>query len=524
MNQEAKEIIQAFQNENETLKRELETLRCNRNDQQQKIDQLEEQLQSLLKKLYGKKSEKYQHPDQGDLLDLIDGFNPEENEDSLETSPSSYQNLTYQRKTPKPKGPKPLPENLPREVIYIDPPEADRNCACCHLPLVVVKEVITEELVYIPAKFVVKQFIQRHYACKEHMNRPLVAPLPYRPIPKGRPSASLLAFILISKYCDALPLYRIEKIFKRLGVDITRSTMNSWLGPLSDLLLPLVESLKRKLLEESFLQMDETPISALDPKVKKGSKQCYVWALGHPKGEVYYFVTESRAAKHPLKILEGFRGHLQSDGYSAYKTVSSEIEDITSIACMAHIRRKFFEAEHSHPERVTEILLLIQELYKIEAEAKEKGLTCDERRDLRQAKAKSTFKYLKSKIDALAPIPTPGSKLGKAVTYALNQWESMERYLEVGEAEIDNNSTERDIKSVVIGRKNYLFLGRAKAGGQRVEAFYTLIESAKRFGLEPFHYLQEVIERIPSTPREKLDELLPSNFKTLQSTTENVTG
>ncbi len=206
MNQEVKEIIQAFKNENESLKLELETLRCDRNDQQQKIERLEEQLQSLLKKLYGRSSEKYHHPDQGDLLDLIDGFNPEEKEESIGTSPSSYQKLTYQRKKPKPKGPKPLPEDLPREIVYIDPPEADRSCACCNLPMVIVKEVITEELVYVPAKFFVKKYIQRHYACEEHMNRLLVAPLPYRPIPKGRPSSSLLAFILISKYCDALPL------------------------------------------------------------------------------------------------------------------------------------------------------------------------------------------------------------------------------------------------------------------------------------------------------------------------------
>ncbi len=265
--------------------------------------------------------------------------------------------------------------------------------------------------------------------------------------------------------------------------------MNSWLGPLSDLLLPLVESLKRKLIERSFLQMDETPINALDPNIKKKSKKCYVWALGHPKGEVYYFVSESRQSIHPLKALEGFRGHLQSDGYSAYKTVSSEKEDIISIACMAHIRRRFFEAQHSHPERVNEILNLIAKLYKIEEQAKAENLDFSQRRELRQDQAKPVFEELKTKIDDFAPIPTPKSEIGRALKYALNQWEAMARYLEVGQAEIDNNSTERAIKSIVIGRKNFLFLGRAKAGGQRVETFYSLIESAKRAGLEPFNYL-----------------------------------
>ncbi len=317
-----------------------------------------------------------------------------------------------------------------------------------------------------------------------------------------------------------LPLYRQEKILQRHGIEITRSTMNSWLGQISPLLQPIVEAMKRELRLRNFLQIDETPIQALDPEIKGKSRRCYVWCFGHPRGEVVYFVSDSRAGKWPKAQLEGFSGHLQSDGYKGYDKIYREGE-VLHVACMAHIRRKFSDSLNSHPERVGEILELIQQLFALEERAKNEELDHEQRARLRQEEARPVFDELKKKIDELAPIPTPASDLGKAVRYALNQWEAMERYLSAGEAELSNNITEQNIKSVVIGRKNYLFLGHPKAGGERVEAFYSLIVSARRLGIEPFEYLRDVLEILPAIGVDRAAELTPSRYLAARRAAEN---
>ena len=188
---------------------------------------------------------------------------------------------------------------------------------------------------------------------------------------------------------------------------------------------------------------------------------------------------------------------------------------------MAHIRRKFFEAKHAAPERVEEILGLIRALYDIEEEAREKALAFEERLELRESKAREIFARLRERIEELAPIPTPQSKLGKACDYALKRWKSMALYLERGDLEIDNNACERSIRPAVIGRKNYLFLGNVKAGGQRASVFYSLCQSAKRLDLNPFEYLRDVIERAITTPAHRISELTPANWKRARETAEN---
>lgn len=286
--------------------------------------------------------------------------------------------MEYTRRRAQRFGPKPLPENLPRIVERVDPPEEERRCACC----------------------------------RKCMNRDVVKELPPRVIQKGRPSPSLLAYIVIAKYLDHMPLYRQEQIFKRHGVQLVRSTIDEWLGELSHLLLPIVSAMKRRFSAEPYLQCDETPIQALEHEGrgkkkakgkdrKKQVRRCYLWAYSIPRDEVIYDVTASRSARGPCAMLEEFSGTLQTDGYAGYNELFASGERLR-VACMAHIRRKFVEARHALPGRVDEIIDLIRDLYSIEEESRQRELDPQGRLALRHEKSRPVFSALKSAIDELA--------------------------------------------------------------------------------------------------------------------------
>jgi transposase len=527
MTEEALKVIANLQEKNEEISLENERLACERNEQTQKLELLQEQINDLLHRLYGRKSERFENPNQLDLLKQIGWSEGEEPETKL----ADLEKVSYTRKRPKKRGPKAIPEHLPRIKVLIDPNEAERVCACCSKDMERVDEVVTEELDIVPPQFRVKQYVQGKWRCHECMNRDLVEPLPARPIQKGRPSPSLLAYIVVSKYLDHQPLYRQEQIFKRHGIHLARSTMDEWLGQLSQFMLPIVGAMKRRFRAEAYLQCDETPIQALEhegrgKKKKKGNerkkqvRRCYLWAYSIPRGEVIYDVTASRSSRGPCVMLDGFFGTLQTDGYAGYNELFKS-GDRLRVACMAHIRRKFKEARHALPERVDEILDLIRDLYAIEEDSRETKLDYSERLEIREDKSRPIFTKLKSKIDELAPIPVPKSKLGKAVSYAQGQWSHMERYLDDGLVEIDNNWCEQAIRPTVLGRKNYLFLGSLEGGGRRAKVFYTLLQSAKRIGLEPFEYFRDVLERLPTHSQSRIDELTPRGWAEARQQSEN---
>ena len=527
---DSNELVASLRCENEELKTANERLACERNEHAQKIELLTEQLNDLLRRLWGRKSERFEHPDQAELdLGWPESEEPEPSPEKLR----DLERVEYSRKRPQKRGAKPLPEHLERIDVPVDPSEAERTCACCSKDMKRVGEVVTEELDIVPPRFRVKRYVQGKWRCPDCMNRDLQRPLPSRPIQKGRPSPTLLAYLIVSKYADHLPLYRQEQIFKRHGVHLPRSTMDEWFGQLSPLLLAIVTAMKRSFLLQRYLQCDETPMEALEheergkkkgkTKKKKQIRRCYAWAYSIPRGEVIYDVTASRSAAGPMALLDGFEGYVQTDGYVGYNDLFRSGRRLR-VACMAHIRRKFFEARHALPERIDEILQLIKSLYAVEKESREAELTPEDRKKLRDEKARPHFDALKAAIDKLAPIPTPKSKLGKAVSYAQSQWPSMERYLEDGIIEIDNNHCENAIRPAVLGRKNYLFLGSLEGGGERAKVFYTLVQSAKRLGLDPFAYLSDVIERIASHPASRIDELTPRGWRLARQSTEYVSA
>lgn len=449
MNAEASEYISSLKEKNKNLEMENIRLRERTGSLEKEAKYLKEQLEALAQRLYGRRSERFEDPNQKTLFDYIDW---PEGSPEKEPEQEEFEKVEYKRRRRKKRGPKPLPKNLPRDRVNLDPPEEDRICACCNKSMERVGEKVTEELEVKPPEFRVKQLVQGEWACPDCMNGSIKVPLPPRPIEKGRPSPALLAYIIVSKYADHLPIYRQEQIFKRYGIELSRKTIDGWLGHLSGLLRPIVQSMRKWLLALSFLQSDDTLIQALDRELKGKSRRCYLWAYGIPAGEVVYHFTKSRSHKEPLEFLEGFSGHLQTDGFPGYNALY-RTGWVEHIACLAHIRRKFFEAQRAAPDRVKEILNLIKKPYAIEEEARERGIHGQDLVSLREEKIRPLLEEIEGKIKTLAPLTTPKSKLGRAVAYARSQWPALLRYIKVPEAQLDNNWCENSLRPIVLGRK-----------------------------------------------------------------------
>ena len=513
---EALELVKRLERENSELRGEAQSSKEQAGRLERRVEQLQEQLEALLKRQYSRSSERFVDPNQRDLFEEL--LKLEELRE-LEEKPQEREKIEYERKRPRKRGPKPLPDHLPRERVEIDPPVTKRTCSCCEQPMERVGEVVTEELEIEPPKFKVRQYVRGKWRCRPCMNRDVVEELPPRPIEKGRPSPGLLAYIVTSKYCDHQPLYRQEQIFLRHGIQIARSTMNSWLGPLSGLLLPIVTAMKRELLSGIFLQSDDTRIQALDPELKGQSRRCYMWAYCRPDAEIVYHFTDNRSAKGPREFLEGFSGDLQTDGFSAYKPLWKSGR-IRHIGCMAHVRRKFFEARNSAPADVGKILTKIREAYKIE-EAARREHSGEALLEVRRTRVEPVLDEIETLVGELKAKVLPKSKLGLAVEYAENEWPGLRRYLDVAEARIDNNSCENTMRPVVLGRKNFLFAGSVEGGGERAEVFFSLVQSARRLGIDPFAYLRDVISRISTQPASRIRELTPRGWKEAQAT-ENI--
>ena len=399
---------------------------------EERVTVLQSQLNDLMHRLYGRRSERFEVPGQQDLFDSLMELTQEAAGETQSESAADVEDISYRRKKPKPRGKKPLPEHLERVRIAVDPSASETTCACCQGQMKRVGEVITEELDIVPQKFFVKQYVQGKFCCEECMNRSVMKELPPRPIQHGRPSPGVLAYIIVSKYVDHLPLYRQEKIFKRQGVSIVRSTMNGWLDETAKLLASIAGALKRDLLRDPFLQVDETTIQVMHPEVKGKTKRCYIWAYARPGREVFYEFTESRSGQHPAKVLCDFNGTLQTDGFSGYNALWKR--GVRHVACMAHIRRGFFQARKEKPTEVAPIIAVIGRLHRLERLARTFGVTGARLVELRKRRARPLFEKLEGHIDTLAKVVLPKSKLGKAITYARGQWQAMLHYIEVPEA------------------------------------------------------------------------------------------
>ena len=341
---------------------------------------------------------------------------------------------------------------------------------------------------------------------------------PSRPIERSYAGPGLLAHVLVSKYCDHIPLYRQSQIYARGGVDLDRSTLAEWVGSVSHLVEPLLDSLSKYVMGAHKLHADDTPIPVLAPgtgKTKTGRLWTYV-RDDQPAGStdppaVLFRYSPDRKGERPREHLKNFRGILQADGYAGFQGLyDREREPLIEAACMAHARRKFFDLHEATDSPVAlEALQRIAALYQIEAEIR--GNQPDERRAARQARAAPLLKEMHEWLHATVRKGSKKSDLARAIGYTLSRWTALTRYCDDGRIEIDNNAAERAIRAVALGRKNYLFAG-SDAGGDRAAAFYSLIGTAKLCGLDPEAYLREILTRIAEHPINRIDELLPWNL------------
>lgn len=393
-----------------------------------------------------------------------------------------------------------LPADLPREQVILEPTEDVSG-------LKKIGEEITEELERIPGKLFVRQYVRPKYA-RPKGEGVVIAELPARPIDKGIAGPGLLAQIVIDKYTDHLPVHRQLQRFEREGIKLSSSTLTDWIGGTCALLEPLYEALKKQVLSADYIQADETPIKVLDKNKKGTTHRGYHWVYHAPLKKIVLFdYREGRGREGPNEILKDFKGWLQTDGYAVYEDFDSRA-DITLFHCMAHARRKFDEAKDNDLARASYAFTEIQKLYALERHAKTEELTTEERLQLRQEKAIEILTDLKTWMLENYKAVLPKSTIGQALHYSLERWDKLMLYTTNGNLEIDNNLVENAIRPVAVGRKNYLFAG-SHNGAARAAMLYSFLGTCKINDVNPFEWLRETLEKIPTHPINKLTDLLP---------------
>lgn len=475
--------------------------------QQGQIVDLKEQIKLLRQRLFGRKSEQTVDP-QTPQLAL---FNEPE---SLVVPVTDESDEEVVAPTPRRGKRKPLSADLPRIEVIHELPEHELACLCgCRKH--VIGEETSEQLEIVPMQVRVIKHIRKVYACRGCETALVTADKPAQLIEKSMASPSVLAMLLTTKYVDGLPLYRFEKVLGRHGVDIPRQTLARWVIQCGKHLQPLLNLMRDRLLESPVIHCDETRVQVLKEPDRDPTSQSWMWvqASGPPARPVVLFdYTTSRAQEVPLRLLADYRGYLMTDDYAGYNALGAQ-PGVERLGCWAHARRKFVDAQKVQPKgktgRADIALNLINKLYGIERELKE--VTDDHRFVGRQEKSLPVLAELKSWLEKTHPQVTTQSALGKAVGYLASNWSKLERYIEAGFLPIDNNRAERAVKPFVIGRKNWMFSDTPK-GATASAQIYSLVETAKANGQEPYTWLRHVLERLPqATSVEDFEALLPWN-------------
>jgi len=486
-------------------------------EQAGEIKLLQQKLDALARRLFGTKSEKL---DENQLLLLLQeaetpgpamgkGSGPE----ALAAEPPRPSKAS----TVKPKGRTPrLPEHLPVIEEVIDPEPVKASPQQWRR----IGEEVSERLDYEPARFLRRRVVRPKYVRRGELDAvPVIAPLPNSLLERSIVTPGLLAQIIVSKYCDHLPLYRQESIYwSRHEVWLPRQTMAEWVGLAADWLKPIYRQIREDVLEAGYVQIDETPIRYLEPGHGK-TKLGYLWTYGVPRENVVFQWETSRAATCLENIIPAdFSGTLQSDGYQAYRSFArSRGEAIVLAGCMAHVRRKFYEAKEQSPTVAGWILRQMQHLYAIESKLRETRAGPNLRAAIRGGQSRMFMNRLHH---ALVRLKTnhrflPRSLMGAAIDYALSQWATLLVYLDDGRLEIDNNLVENAIRPTAVGKKNWLFIGQAEAG-ERSAIIYTVIENCRRRGIDPFAYLKDVFTRLPTMTNWQVKDITPKAWTTRQ--------
>ena len=414
---------------------------------------------------------------------------------------------------------KPLPVELPRIDVVHDVPEAERTCAC-GTPMVEIGQDVSEQLDIVPMQVRVLRHIRKRYGCPQGDQAPVTARAPGQVLPKSNASNDLLAMLLVTKYVDGLPLARFEYVLARAGVLVPRQTLARWVIGTAQALQPIANLLRDVLLGHDVIHMDETPVQVLKEPGRAATNKSQMWVQrGGPPGKpvILFEYDPSRAQAVLLRLLEGWKGHLMADGLESYGAIAFT-EGVTRLGCWVHARRRFVDASKVLPAgkrgRAHEALALIGKLYAIEKDAREKSDA--ERLALRQTRSRAVIDELRRWLDHVLPTVPPTSVLGGALGYLHRQWPRLIRYLERGDLPIDNNPAENAIRPFVIGRKAWLF-SDTQAGARASALLYSLVETAKANGFEPYLWLRHVLRALPAaTTVEHFEALLPWNLKAEQ--------
>jgi len=511
-------------------------------EQEMRIAVLEEQLRLAIHRRYGGSSEKAD-PDQPSLFNEAELLSSA----AVIDAQSATEDVTVPEHTRGKGGRKPLPAHLPRRRVEHDYPDAEKICPCgsgqCRRRI---GEMVSEQVEIEPATITIIENVRFKYgtcavcdgvfpeaddtAAADPVGLAqsipfapaprtiIVAPMPAQPLPKSIAGPSLAAFVAIMKYGDGLPLYRVEKILARYGLDVTRTTLAAWMIRLAELILPLIKLLHATQVSYDVMQMDETTVQVLKEDGRSAQAKSRMWVRrgGSPKTPVILFDYEpTRSGAVAWRLLEDFKGILQSDGYSGYTAVGKR-DGIVHVGCLAHARRKFDEALKAQKATgrgglAAEGLALIQRIYRVEKLAREAKLTPEQRKKLRDERARPIWDELRRWLDAKRGHAPPQTLVGKAIGFLDNQWPLLIRYLDDGRVEVDNNLCENAIRPFVMGRKAWLF-SDTPAGAHASARLYSLIETAKASGLEPYAYLEHVFAELPAmTTVAEIETLLPWN-------------
>lgn len=480
---------------------------------QRQLTTLQHQMEQMLRRLYGRKSEQL-NPNQLMLDSIVLESLNQNAQQTLPDAPVRAE-VAKPRKVSQHHGRVPIPEHLERVEILLDIPEEQKVCPETGEPLKVISVEVSEKLEYRPGKLIVNVYKRPQYALPaydESSAGVLSAAMPDHPIAKCKADVGLLAYLIVSKFADHLPLYRQDGIFEREGVSIPRATQSSWLMQVYESIQILEEVLRRAVLEGNVTFTDDTLVPLQDKgsgKVKKARLWVYVRGEPGPILVAYDFSID-RSKKRPLDFFKDYQGYVHADAYSGYDELFRK-EGIIEVGCWAHARRKFDEAVSSRPKEATDILARIARLYH-EVETPCACMEPEQRRCFRQEHAAPILKGIFEKLEELRLQTTPSEPLRKAIDYTLNQRKALCRYLEDGRLRPDNNLAENAMRPVAVGRKNWLFVG-SERGGRAAALFMGLIQSCKNLGINPWEYLDDMLRRVMSHPVNRLRELLPDQWQ-----------
>lgn len=514
--QELKNIIAVLSQNNKLLLQKNQENAEIIQQHEKTIDFLSWRLAKAMSARFASKSEKFNHDKQLGLFDEAETTVPEDTTEIVEID----EEISTPDKTPKKRGRKRLPQVLPRVQHIHDLSETEKTCGCgCVLSKI--GEEKSEQLEYLPARVQVIEHVRLKYACKTCEETIKLSPLPKQPIPKSIASSSLLAQILVSKYCDHLPLYRQEQILQRYDIDIARGTLAHWVIKCGQLLQPLVKLLADRIITYDVAYADETTVQVLKEPGRAPQAKSYLWLFngGPPDQTCYvYCYHPTRSGDVPQTFFEDFRGFLHVDGYGGY-TALGKTEHIQLVGCWAHARRYFADIIKSSQKQTglaNYAITEIKKLYAIEKQIREQAsIMPEEIKQKREKLARPILERFNIWLNEKIVTALPKSPLGEAIRYCLNHWHNLMTYLQDGRLSIDNNRSERAIKPFVMGRKNWLF-SDSVAGIEASTVIYSLIETAKAHQQEPYAYLHYVLTHIPNCDTlESLEKLLPFNLSKL---------